>query len=459
MGVAAYIEEQLYPERIDDSACEARIAELAPQYQHLSIPALWARRTLPNPADTWKPREEARTLAWLRAIYSRRQLYELLVDYWHNHFNVYSAAYPIYLFWPDHDRRIRRNVFGNFRAFLEEMATSPAMLYYLDNASNQAAGPNENFARELLELHTLGAAAYRPGRGPSTPDVFTDADVREVARCFTGWTLRNRSWDPAFGDTGEFFYYAPWHDTGAKTVLGTTLPANQPPLKDGRDVLDLLARHPATARNIATRLARRLIADTPSASLVDAGARAYLDHLIAPDQLRHVVRALLTHPDATTVWGEKIRRPFEAMVAFLRAIEAEWRWTGEFGWYISRVGQPLWEWPAPNGYPDERTAWLGSTQLTARWSVFNALAENFVAGTTTTLPARHPARLTTPRDVARYWVERLLGYLPPEAEWWPLVRFVARGRHPDVPLSPETVEARVNSLAALVFHLPAAQLR
>lgn len=459
MGIAAYIEEQLHPERLDDSACDARIAALAPQYQQLSLPELWARRTLPNTADFWKPRDEARTLAWLRAIYSRRQLYELLVDHWHNHFNVYSAAYPIYLLWPDHDRRIRRHVFGNFRAFLEDMATSPAVLYYLDNASNQAAGPNENFARELLELHTLGAAAYRPGLRTSTPDGFTETDIREVTRCFTGWTLRNRSWDPAFGDTSEFFYYAPWHDTGPKTVLGTALPANQPPLKDGRDVLDLLARHPATARNVATRLARRLVADSPSPSLVDAGMRAYLDHLSAPDQLRHVVRALLTHPDATTVWGEKVRRPFEAMVAFLRAIEADWQWTDEFGWYVSRAGQPLWEWSAPNGYPDERNAWLGSAQLTARWSVFNALAENLVAGTTAALAAKHPPNLSTPRQVAGFWVERLLGYLPPEAEWWPLVGFVARGRHPDVPLAADVIAKRIPSLAALVLQLPAAQLR
>lgn len=459
MGVAAYLEEQLHPETIDDSSCDARVAAVAPRYQSLTLAELWARRTLPDTAEFWKARDEARTITWLRAIYSRRQLYELLVDHWHNHFNVYSGAYPIYLLWPDHDRRIRRNVFGNFRVFLEEIATSPAMLYYLDNSSNQLGGPNENFSRELLELHTLGVTAYRPGVASSTPDGYTDADVREVARCFTGWTLRNRSWDPAFGDTSEFFYYAPWHDTGAKTVLGTTIPANQPPLKDGRDVLDLLARHPATARQVATRLARRLVADEPSASLVEAGARAYLDHLNAPDQLRHVVRALLSHPDASTVWGEKIRRPFEALVAFLRATEAEWRWTDYFAWQVSRAGQPLWEWSAPNGYPDERTAWLGSTQLTARWSVFNALAENLVDGTTTSLAAKHPPGITTPRQIAGYWVERLLGYRPPEAEWWPLVEFVARGRNPDVALPSDLIAKRIHSLAALVLQLPAAQLR
>ncbi|MFN8535594.1 MAG: DUF1800 domain-containing protein [Dehalococcoidia bacterium] len=462
IGVAAYLDEQLMPESIPDPDCDRRIAALAPQLTNLAVPALWLRRNLPDWRNQWQAFWETRTLAWLRAIYSRRQLFELLVDHWHNVFNVYAAQAPMVILWPDHDRRIRRNVFGNYRAFLEEIATSPAMLYYLDNSSSSAAGPNENFARELLELYTLGEAAYRPGTTPSEGNpaaTYNDADVVAVARCFTGWTIRDRSWDSAFGDTGEFFIYAPWHDDGEKRVLGVRVPASQSALKDGRDVLDLLARHPATARQVATRLARRLVADRPTAGLVDAGAAEYLRQIDAPDQLRRVVRALLTHPDALSAWGEKVRRPFEAIVGFLRATNAEWTWTDPFDWLTASAGQRLWEWTAPNGYPDVRSAWTSSVQLVGRWSQFNSLAENWVEGTVIPILSVTPAGLRSPLELSAFWVERLLGYLPPEGDWEPLVRFLARGRDPSLPLTSDQIATRLPALMAMVFQLPGSQLR
>ena len=214
----------------------------------------------------------------LRAIHSRWQLREVLVDFWHNHFNVNAAGdQAVNVALPAYDRVIRSHALGNFREFLEAVATSPAMLVYLNNRSSRAGSANENYGRELFELHSLGRDAYLndlynrwrdvPGALKGSPAGYIDQDVYEAARAFTGWTIEDGAGlggGKTLPATGRFTYVEAWHDNYQKRVLATDFDPFQPPLADGRKVLDLIAAHPATARFVCTKLCRRLVSDTPS---------------------------------------------------------------------------------------------------------------------------------------------------------------------------------------------------
>src|SRR5689334_899060 len=317
MGLASWIDRQLHPERIDDSAVSALLPSLEPA---------------PTGADPRELRRFARqqiqSLAAekiLRATYSERQLQEVLVDFWFNHFNVYAGKGRTAEYLAAYERDvIRPHVFDRFRDLLEADAKSPAMLFYLDNwlsadpdaserieqirterranalgrrpfgrfgrrmpivprpQPNQAVnaaqgkkrtrGLNENYGRELLELHTLGVDGG-----------YTQKDVIEVARAFTGWTIDR---------DGTFRFVAALHDPGEKVVLGHKIKAGGG-IEDGEKALDILASHPATARHIAYQLAQRLVADEPSAALVDRAAARFQ---ATGGDLREVVRTIVTSP-------------------------------------------------------------------------------------------------------------------------------------------------------------------
>jgi uncharacterized protein (DUF1800 family) len=466
MGIDAYVEEQLRPEAIDDSAFQLRYAGVGFELLDASVPALWARQRVQGQDwETFYRRayNEVNWATWLRALYSKKQLFEVLVDHWHNHFNVYGDMSPVHYLWPDYDRRIRKNALGNFRQMLEDVAASTPMLRYLNNSTSRGSSWNENYARELLELHTLGAEAYTPGqaRPPAgqSYDRYRDYDVYEAARCLTGWTVND--------ETGEFQYRdeADWHDPGQKQFLGIEIPHRQAPLYDGRLVLDTLSSHPATARHVSRRLARRLVSDRPSASIVSAGAEAFLANQGAADQLRHVVRAILKHPDFLEVWGEKVKRPFELAAGALRATRAEWLPIRRFEWAYDPLGQPLFEWRPPDGFPDTRRVWLGSVRMVRRWNFFNSLCLHQIGNDSegrilANIEAQTPASAQTPRQIVDFWVDRLLGYAVSESEATPLYDFMARGRNLDqtLPAAERNFE-RLAGLAALVLSLPAAQLR
>ncbi len=476
----AYVAQQLAPNSIQDSDCDARIAGGGFLTLHKSLRQLWQDHVIDNNDYSWyvRPAEETYHVTWLRAIYSKRQLLEVLVDFWHNHFNVYAMdqAAPVFVHY-DRDV-IRANALGNFRTFIEAVGSSTAMLFYLDNAYSNAGGPNENYARELLELHTLGADAYFghmeqgdvPLDAEGRPIAFVDEDVYEAARALTGWTVNGSYWDlppydpgpPERFIPGTFLAWSDWHDRFQKHVLGVRLPSNQGPLTDGRQVFDLAAAHPATARHVCRKLCQRLIADNPPQSVVDAAVAVWQANLDAPDQIKKVVRTILLSNEFKTTWGEKIKRPLELIASVLRGANAEWTpdWDWIFYWWYSGLGQRLFEWPAPNGHPDHYTAWTSTSVMLHRWNVPSAILQNWMEpDVQVNLVGEMPAQLTTTNQIVDWWVARLLGRSLNAEDHAEVIAFMAQGFHPDNPLPADQIADRLPSLVHLICMTPDFQYR
>ncbi len=324
-----------------------------------------------------RPAQEVIAAAPIRAVHAEAQLREVMTQFWHDHFNVYSGKdETTAVFFPHYDAMLRSHAFGSFRALLGEVARSPAMLYYLNNADSIASPANENYARELLELHTLGAQNYLndrfsdwkdvPGAEAGLAEGYLDLDVYEVARAFTGWSVGDGRW-LAEGEeaprTGRFHYVQRWHDPYQKRILGREFPPNRAPMEDGDEVLDLLARHPGTAAFVCEKIARRLLADDPDQGLVARLADVFLTNADAPDQIAQVVRALVLSPDFDAP-PTKLRRPFEFLAAFYRAAEA----TVEnpenaYHWQLARAGWKQHDYGPPTGHPDRLAAWTGASSL------------------------------------------------------------------------------------------------
>jgi len=338
----------------------------------------------PEPARQ-RPRVELQLATLLRRATAEGQLRERMVEFWHDHFNVSFQAGPrVAVALPDYDRRIRAEAFGNFRALLEATATAPAMLYYLNNQSSRAGAPNENYARELIELHTLGRPAYRGAAAedatlPKLPDgvaaFYVDGDVWEAARAFTGWSV-------AAGQLVEgqrrlptdyrFAYVAPWHDGHRKQVLGQVLAPFAPAMADGRRVLDLLAFHPATARFVCGKLVRFLVGTEAPAALARAEA-SFRRHAEAPDQIARTLRALLDGPEILDPRAGRLRRPLDVLVAAVRAYALPFRPDRALLMQLAATGQVPFGWPAPDGQPLDGQTYLGASALRARWAMLASL--------------------------------------------------------------------------------------
>ena len=313
----------------------------------------------------------------IRAVHAPAQLREVLAQFWHDYFNVNSAkAETTVAFFPHYDAMLRANALGNFRKLLGEVTRSAAMLYYLNNVDSIASPANENFARELLELHTLGARNYLndrcsdwrkvPGAAEGAAAGYLDMDVYEVARAFTGWSMGDGRWI-AEGENAprmvRFHYVERWHDPYQKRILGREFPPNRAPMADGEAVLDILARHPGTARFVCEKLARRLLSDDPPPGLVDRMAAVFLEATEAPDQIARVLRVLVG-ADEFLGPPTKLRRPFETLAALYRATGAEVTAT-ENGWVwrLVRAGWQQHEFGPPTGHPDRLQAWTGASTL------------------------------------------------------------------------------------------------
>jgi uncharacterized protein (DUF1800 family) len=306
-----------------------------------------------------------------RAIYSKRQLAEVLTDFWFNHFNVFlDKGADRYLTTSYERDGIRPHVLGNFRTLLQATAEHPAMLFYLDNwqsvapgarAGRRARGLNENYARELLELHTLGVDGG-----------YTQKDIVEVARCFTGWTIRE-----PFG-RAEFYFNDRVHDKGEKVVLGVTIPAGGGK-EDGQRVLDILAGHPSTAKFVSRKLAQRFVSDEPPAKLVAAMAATFRK---THGELREVMRTMLKAPEfwSTAAYRAKVKSPFEMVVSAVRATDADVTFAFGLAQKIGDLGQPLYRKQEPTGYPNTGGEWVNSAGLLGRMNLALDLAANKLPG-------------------------------------------------------------------------------
>ncbi len=446
----AFVEQQLNWEAIDDSAVEARLAANGYTTLAKTLVQLWADHVASNPEYNIRMRSawEIQRAALVRAVYSKRQLRELLVTFWHDHFNVQVSDYDAGPVYGHYDRQVTRvHALGNFRSMLESMTRSTSMMYYLDNRSNTRAGPNENFARELLELHTMGAENYlgfvsNPNdvppcpEDPSFPIGYSDIDVYETAACFTGWSVNSGT-----GGDGTFLYRANNHDAGAKFVLGRYIPPEQAALKDGHDVLDRLAQHPRVAKFICKKLIRRFISDTPSQALIDSASLVFRQNWQSPEQIRLVMRHILLTDEARNSWNNKIRRPFEVAAAAMRALGSDFTLqvghskSDEFMYRLGFTGHSPYDWPAPNGFPDTTSAWSGSNNYAMTWKLLNWMSETkFDNANPDTAPrfvpiletsrAGVPVAQWTATKLVDFWCNRILGYLPESQRRQALIDFM-----------------------------------
>ena len=467
----AWVDMQLDPASIPDVDCDWRLANSG--YTTLGKPLgqLWADHVVPSPP--WdvrlRPFWETQRATFTRAVYSRRQLNEVLADFWHNHFNVFGEDFnhgPVFV---HHDRDvIRPHMLGNFRVMLEAVAKSTAMLYMLDNYTSSVAGPNENFARELFELHTLGAENYLgvmrqdevPVDAQGRPVGYVDADVFEATRCFTGWSVANGS--SGAPNTGAFHYRPTWHDRFQKSVLRVFIPPDQADMMDGAVVLDTLAAHPGTARFVSRKLCRRFIGDSPSQTTVDAIAALFHAQRNAPDQLRQVVRAILLSAEFRATWGAKVKRPFEVMVSAMRAAAAQFPFvlghpdSDGFAWFFGHAGQQLFNRRSPDGYPDNRDAWLAPNPRVGCWRLCTWLMNEPGAGTYyLDVVAQTPLAARSANQITDFWIDRVFGRVLSAAERTAAVTFMAQGADPAAALPwNDAVKHRVRALVGLLFWSP-----
>ncbi len=314
----------------------------------------------------------------LRAVYSNRQVEEVLTDFWFNHFNIFlDKGADRYLVTEYERDAIRPHVLGKFRDLLGATAKSPAMLFYLDNwqsvgpnapagrgggaGKQQRRGLNENYGRELLELHTLGVDGG-----------YTQKDVTETARCFTGWTINQ----PQRG--GQFVFAPRQHDNGEKVVLGVTVPAGGG-INDGEKVLDIVAHSPATAHFISRKLAQRFVADDPPSSLVETMAQTFLK---TDGDIREVMRAMLNSKEFWSVgaYRSKMKSPLEMVASAVRAVNGEVDFATALTNQVAQLGEPLYRKQEPTGYSNSSQEWLNSAGLVARMNFALQLAGNKVPG-------------------------------------------------------------------------------
>jgi uncharacterized protein (DUF1800 family) len=501
VGWERFLDEQLHPERISDAIAEQRLAAIPsihltsaqlaesyapPQVVQQVTQEIQAKRkkdkkagdtasgemTAPgqNPPGQidpqmrreiqealkekgFKPAQqpilELQQAKILRAVYSERQLQEVMTDFWFNHFNVFAGKGADRVLITEYERdTIRPRVFGKFEDLLLATAKSPAMLFYLDNwmsASPNAKLPevrnrddlrrlrqqgqlgrgqiarlrqqmqqqqgrnapqnpqlnnpnirrpqrglNENYAREIMELHTLGVDGG-----------YTQKDVQEVARCFTGWTIRQPR-------QGGDFYFAPFmHDDGEKIVLGKKIPAGGG-MKDGETVIKMLARHPSTAKFIATKLARKFVSDNPPQTLIDRTAQVFLK---TDGDIREVLRSILTSPEfwAAESYRAKIKTPFEMTVSAVRALGGETNGGPVFHRWIAQMGEPLFQAQPPTGYADTAEIWVNTGALLQRMNFALDLSANRIPNTRVNLASlASGVDSSEPSSVADHFIKLLL---------------------------------------------------
>ena len=359
MGRDAWIEEQLAPESIDDALCDLR----AGGFESLTM----------EPGNAYEfdkniLRDQITRHALLRAIYSKRQLFEVMVEFWTDHLNIDLEKADCAYLKPSDDREVvRKHALGNFRDLIMASAKSPAMLTYLDGRDNKVRkgtkdNANENYGRELMELHTLGVHGG-----------YTQDDVREAARCLTGWTVDRKprmidALNPFRPALGQSYFRKDWHDDGEKKVLGHVIAAGGGE-SDIEKLVDIVCRHPSTAKFIATKLCRRFVSYSPPEALVVRVAEEFTK---TDGDIKSLLRVILHSEEFLAARGVLLKRPFRFIVTALRAVGADTHAHAPLMDSLHRMGQGLFQYPTPDGYPDAESPWLGT--LLWRWNFAFALA-------------------------------------------------------------------------------------
>jgi uncharacterized protein (DUF1800 family) len=370
-GIAGWLDHQLAPATVADTAFDAAATRFGNQAQpigqvHAAIDA--------GTINGWERKFSVQCEHVARMAWSNRQLQALLTDVWANHLNVATLSDGVDDSRAHYQYVLRSNALGTFTDLLTAASTHPAMLTFLDNRSSEAAHPNENQGRELLELHSLGVGSY------------TETDVLNSTRVLTGLSV---SWQ-----TGEFEYRPDFHYVGPVAVKGWSHPNSDPNggLAVARSLLAYLAHHPATATRVSTKLAQYFVADPPPASLVSRMASTYLAHgtAIAP-----VLRMMFTSPEFAAARGAVTRRPLESVLATVRILGLGIDPSGYEGvkalvWSIGDAGQSPIDWPTPDGYPMAASAWANSTATLERWNFTRSLVSGW-----------WPTTFTRPRLLAR----------------------------------------------------------
>ncbi len=530
-----WIAQQLNPQSLDDSACNEVLANtglkiryndvsevrpltyvLAPGTHKELSQALWINlvrsRAQMNFAERRRPTDEVKVATWIRALYSRRQLFEVLTDFWHNHFNVNpNVSDNVLATWPAYDRLIRTHALGNFRNFLVDVAQSVGMMYYLNNVSNRVAGGeggNENFARELFELHTLGSDNYfkfydeweNIGTTTYGDETFArgyiDDDVYNASFALTGWTIANGNHGATDPNDGSFFYNNSWHQGGLKRVLARTnsdlIEIRANPVEEGYAVIDRVAYHPGTARHVVRKLCRRFVSDTPSDELLDAATEVWMANREAPNQIELVLRSILLSTESRSSFGGKVKRPLEAIWAYLRAtgavlptdvaaIDGNTNQGGYWGGLLFQVdttGQRLFGWEPPTGHPDNADYWANTNGMLTRWSLPYNLTQSWGGNIRVDVVAQTPTGVSC-YAVVDFWLSRLCGYNVAPAVRQALVNFLAQGMNPNEPPQlktrtndrgrvenlapdygdPKALEDRIRALVQLIAATPEFNLR
>lgn len=428
MGLSGYLDWQLNPEAIEDPAVDAFLNEypvLTHPFQQVSDtasidyslvhePALWGRL--------------------YRAIYSERQLFELVVEFWTDHFNVPIADLLAEKVIDDREV-VRKHALGKFRDLLFASAQSPAMLYYLNNRSSDKVHPNENYSREVMELHTLGVDGG-----------YTEGDVKALARILTGWTVSNN---------GEFTFNRDMHDDSEKVFLGATFPAGRG-IEEGLQALDMLASHPSTAGYVSHKLCRRFVSDTPPDSLIESTTQVFL---MSDGDIRQVLRHILTSSEFNAAPLEKFRRPLDIIVAIFRVLRdgltlhdisiPVW-------WFLEPMGQMPYYWHPPNGYPDAAGAWMNTSGLMNRWNVAMLIplaAEGWYEGMTLDLSVFGPAPATVGElvDQVVQWVLEA-DIHPTDREQ--IIYYLSDYGDPNQPASEGLLQERLTSLLGILMASP-----
>ena len=463
-GVDWWIERQLDHEKIDNSQVEGLIANALPTIN------MAPRMLLRVGQNQNVAVQELRLATLYRMVFSPRLLHEVMVEFWSDHFSIYHAAEQAEYFKTVDDREvIRKYALGKFKDLLTASATSPAMLNYLNNDQSRKDRPNENYARESQELHTLGVA---------TNDYpYSEQDVKEAARCLTGWNWDQRQTSQTYG---EFEFRAGDHDNGSKQVLGQFVGANGAQ-NDGYQFIDILVNHEATAKHLAFKLVRRFVTDDPLGQTPDLVNRVVDSYKRSDGDIKELLSTIFRSTEfakSYATYGGRLSRPMDLLARALRAANIAPEHFGlayqgrDAALYqrlmkmLTNMGHIPFYWPTPDGFPDVKTAWSASTVMLTRWNFGLSLCGvgNGATGFGPELIngfkilSQTPANLMTAGEVVDFWIDRILHRAMDPADRDAIIDFLTSGGSASTPVDLAN-PGRLPEAVALIFDSPYFQWR